>query len=70
VTGNIAAEFRGDVLVGETYVFQSWRERDGNRNIICGGALYGPDGLVAVADQELIRTTGWGMEIPTAPLLG
>ena len=68
MTGNIAAEFRGDVLVGETYVFQSWRERDDDRSIICGGALYGPNGLVAVADQELVRTEGWGMEIPTAPL--
>ena len=58
MTGNIAAEF-GQVRVGDTYTFQSWRERDDERSIICGGALYGPSGLVAIADQEMIRTKDW-----------
>ena len=68
VTGNIAAEFFGDVRVGETYAFQAWRERDDDRSIICGGALYGPAGLVAVADQEMIRTKDWGFQVPSEPL--
>ncbi len=68
VTGNIAAEFFGQVRVGDTYTFQSWRERDDERSIICGGALYGPSGLVAIADQEMIRTKDWGFEVPSEPL--
>lgn len=68
VTGNIAAEFFDDVKVGEKYRFQSWRESDNDRSIICGGALYGPSGLVAVADQEMIRTKDWGFEIPSEPV--
>lgn len=68
VTGNIAAQFFGEVRVGETYVFQSWRERDDDRSIICGGALYSSEGLIAVADQELVRTKDWGFQIPSEPL--
>ncbi|MEC7914664.1 MAG: hotdog fold domain-containing protein [Actinomycetota bacterium] len=68
VTGNIAAQFFGEVRIGETYTFQSWRERDDEKSIICGGALYGPSGLVATADQELIRTKDWGFEVPAEPL--
>ena len=55
-------------MVGEKYRFQSWRESDNDRSIICGGALYGPSGLVAVADQEMIRTKDWGFEIPSEPV--
>ena len=68
VTGNIAAEFSDEVRVGDTYTFQSWRERDDERSIICGGALFGPSGLVAVADQEMVRTKSWGFEVPSEPL--
>jgi hypothetical protein len=68
VTGNIAAEFSDEVRVGDTYTFQSWRERDDERSIICGGALFGPSGLVAVADQEMVRTKSWGFDVPSEPL--
>lgn len=69
VTGNIAMDFRSDLVSGETYVFQSWRERDDDRKIVCGGAVHDLDGnLVALADQDLIRTDGWGMDIPDRPL--
>ena len=69
VTGNIAMEFVSDLVAGQTYVLQSWRERDDEQSIICGGAIHDHNGaLVALADQELVRTDGWGMEIPTKPL--
>lgn len=69
VTGNIAVEFRSDLQAGQEYIFQSWRERDDERSIICGGAIHDTDGsLIVLCDQELIRTDGWGMEIPTEPL--
>jgi hypothetical protein len=69
VTGNIAMDFRSDLRAGDTYYFQSWRERDDARSVFCGGAVHDADGnLVALADQELIRTDGWGMQIPISPL--
>lgn len=68
VTGNIAAQFFEEVEVGTEYVFQAWRAHDTDRGIICGGALNTANGLTALADQELIRTDGWGMVIPEKPL--
>ena len=70
VTGNIAMDFRSELSAGEPYYFQSWRVDDDDRRIVCGGSVHDADGqLVALADQELFRTDGWGMEIPEAPLV-
>ena len=67
--GNIAMQFFDELQVGATYVCQSWRVEDNERRIVCGGAIHNLDGdLIALADQELVRTDGWGMEIPQAPL--
>jgi hypothetical protein len=69
VTGNIAMQFFSELRGGETYVLQSWRERDDERSVICGGAIHHQDGtLIALADQELVATDGWGMDIPIEPL--
>jgi hypothetical protein len=69
VTGNIAMQFLADLEAGRTYLYQSWRERDDGRSIICGGAIHDTAGnLVALADQELVRVEGNGMKIPDAPL--
>jgi hypothetical protein len=69
VTGNIAMQFFAELRGGETYVLQSWRERDDERSVICGGAIHHLGGtLIALADQELIGTDGWGMDIPVTAL--
>jgi len=70
VTGNIAAQFFEELEPGVTYLCQSWRERNDERSIICGGAIHhaDTDRLVVLADQEMIRTEGWGMNVPTEPL--
>ncbi len=70
VTGNIAMQFIEDLQPGVSYLCQSWRERDDERSIICGGTIHHADTgrLVALADQEMIRTPGWGMEVPVTPL--
>jgi hypothetical protein len=74
VTGNIALELRRPLLTGVDYVMQSWRERDVEPgelgqgrfklgSVIVGGSIEDADGIVALADQELVRTSGFGMNL-------
>ena len=44
VTGNIAAEFFGQVRVGDTYTFQSWREREKHHLWRCPLRTFGVSG--------------------------
>ena len=75
VTANIALHIRRPLRVGVTYLMQSWRDSDvppgdfRGGSVIVGGSIEDEDGIVAMADQELVRTEGFGMELNTPFLL-
>jgi hypothetical protein len=71
VTANIALEIRRPLRAGVTYLMQSWRHEDlppGNfklGSVVVGGSIEDEDGIVAMADQEMVRSDGPGMNLAT-----
>lgn len=71
VTGNIAIDIRRPLRPGTTYRLQAWRDHDrapGDTpfrlgSVVLGGAISDDDGLLAVADQEMVRTDQPGMTL-------
>lgn len=71
VTGNIALEIRRPLRAGVPYRLQAWRDRDlmppetrfRLGSVIVGGAISDDEGLVAIADQEMVRTDQPGMTL-------
>lgn len=69
VTGNIALDIQQPLRVGQRYYLDSWVDHDVAPGIfklgsvVVGGAIRDSDGrIVALADQELVRTKGFGMD--------